>query len=68
VGQLREGESYGELRPSIGICVIGGGLLFPDQPELHLDFRLLGRAPQLQLTNMLQIHLLEFAQVRSPER
>ena len=66
VGQLREGESYEELRPSIGICVIGGGLLFPDQPELHLDFRLRGRLPHLQLTDMLQIHLLELPKYAPP--
>ena len=55
--QLTEGVGYSSLRQAISICVLTRSM-FPDDHQLHLDFRL--RSPSgLILTNDLQIHLLE---------
>ena len=58
VGQLGKGEQYTQLRPAICICVLARAL-FPDVPDLHLDFRLLNARTGLVLTNDLQVHLVE---------
>jgi predicted transposase/invertase (TIGR01784 family) len=58
VSQLYEGEQYNELRPAISICVLSQAL-FPESPELHLDFRLREASTDLILTDDLQIHLLQ---------
>ena len=42
------------------------GKLFPQSPDLHLDFRLRGREPGIELTNRLQIHLLELPKYTPP--
>ena len=57
VEQLTEGASYVELRPAITICVLTKSM-FPQIPQLHLDFRLRENSGQL-LNDDLQIHLLE---------
>ena len=57
VGQLSESVNYSELRPAITICVLTQSM-FRQRPELHLDFRLRDDAGT-QLTDNLQIHLLE---------
>lgn len=57
-GQLKEGQNYAELRPSITICVLTGAL-FPTHPLLHLDFRMRQLPTGLTLNNDLQIHVLQ---------
>ncbi|MCC9601573.1 Rpn family recombination-promoting nuclease/putative transposase [Stieleria sp. JC731] len=57
IEQLGEGDSYRDLRPSIGICILDA-MLFRDSVSLHLDFQLRSRTGE-RLTDCLQIHLLE---------
>ena len=63
VGQLHEGDQYSELRPAISICVLTQAM-FPESPELHLDFRLRESSSGLILTDDLQIHLLQLNNLR----
>lgn len=63
IGQLHEGHQYSELRPAISICVLTQAM-FPESPELHLDFRLRESASGLILTDDLQIHLLQLNNLR----
>jgi predicted transposase/invertase (TIGR01784 family) len=58
VEQMKEGDQYWELTPSIGICVLDD-ILFREVSDLHLEFQLRSQRPPLQLTDCLQIHLLE---------
>ena len=57
VEQLGEGDSYRDLRSSIGICILDA-ILFGESASLHLDFQLRTVSGEL-LTDCLQIHLLE---------
>ena len=52
-----EGDSYRKLRPSIGICILNS-VHFSQLAEYHSEFRLRTRSG-LELTNCLEIHLLE---------
>ena len=63
VGQLHEGNQYSQLRPAISICVLTHAM-FPESPELHLDFRLRESSSGLILTDDLQIHLLQLNKLR----
>jgi predicted transposase/invertase (TIGR01784 family) len=65
VQQLQEGTRYVNLMPSIGISVLDG-VLFPEVPDLHLDFRLRSEKPALTLSDALQIHLLELPKYALP--
>ena len=65
VGQMSEADRYVDLRPSIGICVLNG-VLFPKMEALHLDFRLRERTQGIELTNALQVHLLELPKYVPP--
>ena len=65
VEQLREGARYVSLMPSIGISVLDG-VLFPEVPDLHLDFRLRSATPAITLSDALQIHLLELPKYSVP--
>jgi predicted transposase/invertase (TIGR01784 family) len=56
--QLREGQDYVSLRPSISICVLASAM-FSAPPVLHLDFRLREKSSSLILTDDLQIHVLQ---------
>ena len=67
VGQMHSGDSYDGLRPAISICVIDA-LLFPDVPDLHLDFRLQNCRHGLVLTDDLQVHFLELPKYNSEAR
>jgi predicted transposase/invertase (TIGR01784 family) len=58
VGQMHSGDAYDELRPAISICVLDA-LLFPDVPDLHLNFRLRNCRHELVLTDDVQVHFLE---------
>ncbi|MFN0054430.1 MAG: Rpn family recombination-promoting nuclease/putative transposase [Planctomycetales bacterium] len=60
--QLTEGLDYSALRPAISICVLTRSM-FPDDPRLHLDFRM-RESSGLILTNDLQIHLLELQKLQ----
>ena len=57
VEQIGEGDSYVQLRPSIGICLLKARFL-PHVVDYHHEFRLRTKTG-LQLTNCLEIHLLE---------
>ena len=57
VDQISEGDSYRKLQPSIGICILNANAFPPDVPY-HNEFRLRTRSG-LELTNCLEIHLLE---------
>jgi len=65
VTQMREGDAYESLTPSIGICVLDG-LWFSDVPSLHLDFRMRSEDPPVPLCDSLQIHLLELPKYTPP--
>ena len=65
VGQIGEGDDYTLLRPAISICVLNA-ILFPDSPRIHLDFRLRSRDSSLDLTDGLQVHLLELPKYPIP--
>ena len=58
VGQIGEGDAYTRLRPAISICVLDA-IMFRESQPIHSDFRLRSREGNLNLTNGLQIHLLE---------
>jgi hypothetical protein len=65
VEQMKEGDQYWELTPSIGICVLDD-ILFREVSDLHLEFQLRSQRPPLQLTDCLQIHLLELPKYTPP--
>ena len=58
VGQMSEGDLYTGLRPAISICVLDA-VMFAQTPDIHSDFRLRSRNAELDLTDNLQIHILE---------
>ena len=60
--QLKEGMDYATLRQAINICVLTKSM-FPDDPRLHLDFRMRDSSG-LVLTNDLQIHLLQLPKLQ----
>lgn len=64
IEQLGETDSYRRLRPSIGICILDA-VLFRELGDLHLDFRLRTTAG-LDLTDCLQVHLLELPKYAPP--
>ncbi len=55
---MREGETYGELRPAISVCFLNG-TLFPDVSDGHLSFSLYDRIHNVTLGDQLQLHLVE---------
>jgi len=57
-GAGHRGRKYTTLSPAISICVLGKSL-FPEAPQLHLDFRLQNAETGLVLSHDLQIHLLD---------
>ncbi len=62
VEQLAEGDSYINLCPVISVCLLNGKL-FRESAEYHQEFRL--RTPRgLELSNLLQIHVLELPKYR----
>ena len=65
VGQISQGDDYTVLRPAIGICVLDA-ILFRHSPQIHNDFRLRSRQGGFDLTNGLQIHLLELPKYKLP--
>jgi predicted transposase/invertase (TIGR01784 family) len=56
--QLKKGQNYLALRPSISICVLNGAM-FSKPRRLHEEFRLQSTTSKLTLTDDLQIHLLQ---------
>ncbi len=65
VGQIGEGDDYRLLRPAISICVLDA-VLFRQSARIHSDFRLRSRDGSLDLTDSLQIHLLELPKYPIP--
>jgi predicted transposase/invertase (TIGR01784 family) len=62
--QLREGDDYKKLQATISISFLDG-VLFPETPDYHLDFRLLSsRYPALTFSPHLAIHLVELPKFR----
>jgi predicted transposase/invertase (TIGR01784 family) len=61
--QLREGEHYITLRPTISICFTKQ-VLFPDLDEHHLVFRLREENHGAVFSDDLEIHLLEVPKFR----
>ena len=56
--QLREGENYQTLRPTISICFVNQ-TVFPDVPDHHLVFHLREAKHGVVWTDDLEIHLIE---------
>src|SRR5947209_15397877 len=56
--QLREGQDYLELRPTISISFLDH-VLFPEVPEYHLRFRLLEESRHFPCTEDIEVHLLQ---------
>jgi predicted transposase/invertase (TIGR01784 family) len=56
--QLREGENYLTLRPTVSICFLDR-ILFPQTEEYHLVFEVRERKHELLLCDDLQMHLFE---------
>jgi predicted transposase/invertase (TIGR01784 family) len=56
--QLREGQDYLELRPTISISFLDH-VLFPGVPDYHLRFRLLEENGHFPCTGDIEFHLLE---------
>jgi predicted transposase/invertase (TIGR01784 family) len=56
--QLREGQDYLELRPTISISFLDH-VLFPQAPDYHLRFRLLETAHYFPFTEDMEFHILE---------
>ena len=65
VGQIGEGDDYTLLRPAISICVLDA-ILFRETAQIHSDFRLRNHDGVLDLTDGLQIHLLELPKYTPP--
>ena len=65
VGQLGEGDNYTLLRPAISICVLNA-IMFHESPQIHSDFQFRTRDGGLNLTDGLQIHLLELPKYTVP--
>ena len=65
VGQIGEGDDYTLLRPAISICVLDA-IMFRQSSEIHSDFRLRNRNGDVDLTDGVQIHLLELPKYAVP--
>lgn len=65
-GQMREGDSYGDLRPAISICFLTESL-FRDAPEGHLRFSLCDPVQNVSLGDQLQVHLIELSKYHIEE-
>ena len=65
VGQIGEGDDYTLLRPAISICVLNA-IMFRLSAQIHSDFQLRTRDGGLNLTDGLQIHLLELPKYTVP--
>lgn len=65
VGQIGEGDDYTLLRPAISICVLDA-VMFRQSAQIHNDFLLRSGDGKLDLTDGLQIHLLELPKYRIP--
>lgn len=60
--QIGEGDGYGELRPSISICLLSRKMFWqkPDSARWHHSFRLrCDQNVELILTNDLEFHIIE---------
>ena len=58
-------NKYTDLRPAISICVLDA-IMFRQSPQIQSDFRLRSRNSDVDLTDGLQIHLLELPKYTVP--
>ena len=58
--QMREGDDYSELRPTVSICFLNS-TLFPSVPNYHLPFQLLNAEHKLAFSSDLDLHIIELA-------
>ena len=65
--QLREGDSYGDLRPAICIVFLSR-TLFPETTAGHLRFALYDEAHDLTLGDQLQVHVVELPKFNLDEQ
>ena len=56
--QLRKGEQYGQIAPSVGICLLDH-IRFPERENLHSTYLLRERQHGDVLTGDLQLHFIE---------
>ena len=63
--QMGEGDDYMFLRPAISICVLDA-ILLRQTPHIHSEFRMRSGDGSLELTDGLQIHLLELPKYTPP--
>jgi predicted transposase/invertase (TIGR01784 family) len=56
--QLRDGESYANLRPAISICIVNQSL-FPAADDYHLAFELVDVVHGERFTDLMQVHVLQ---------
>jgi len=63
VGQLEKGNPYTLLARTIGISLVDF-VLFPDLEDLHTRYRLHDEAHRLELTDVLEMHIIELAKFR----
>lgn len=64
--QLREGEGYDLLRPTISICFLNH-VMFPGLADYHLCFRLLETRHGIALGDDLEFHFLELPKFQKGE-
>jgi predicted transposase/invertase (TIGR01784 family) len=63
--QLREGQDYAALRPTISISFVNG-VLFPEVPDYHLSFRLFDQTHQAVFSDDIALHLIELPKFVRP--
>src|SRR5438132_6616640 len=63
--QLREGQDYLELKPTISISFLDH-VLFPQAPDFHLRFRLLEASHHFPFTEDMEFHILELPKFTKP--
>ena len=62
--QMEEGQTYRELRPVVGICILDA-VFIRGIPEFHHQFRL-RTAEGMELSDCLEIHILELPKYALP--
>src|SRR5438132_4265369 len=63
--QLREGQDYLELKPTISISFLDH-VLFPQAPDYHLRFRILEASHHFPFTEDMEFHILELPKFTKP--
>jgi predicted transposase/invertase (TIGR01784 family) len=63
VSQLKQSQSYGDLKKTISIAITDF-TLFPNEKELHNIFRLLNVKSYMELSGIIEYHFLELPKYR----